>query len=131
MVWPAFFVALSLLMVGPAWAECTPKADTPQSIIEYFQKFNKPLPDQFCEHGGEAPEANGESAPEDNMAEAPPEDVPPPAYGDESPPPAYEPKPYELEPVPEPRPRYAERGIEFGPHHLEFRFPRFRFRWEY
>jgi hypothetical protein len=36
------------LFGGKAFADCVPSPDTPASVIEYFQKFNKPLPEQFC-----------------------------------------------------------------------------------
>ena len=49
-------IALSIagLFGGQALAECVPSPDTPASVIEYFQKFNKPLPEKFCakEHVG-------------------------------------------------------------------------------
>jgi hypothetical protein len=31
-----------------ALADCTASPDTPASVIEYFHKFDKPLPEQFC-----------------------------------------------------------------------------------
>ena len=36
------------LFGGQAFADCVPSPDTPASVIGYFQKFNKPLPEQFC-----------------------------------------------------------------------------------
>ena len=36
------------LLGGKAFADCVPSPDTPASVIEYFQKFNRPLPEQFC-----------------------------------------------------------------------------------
>jgi hypothetical protein len=43
---------LIVLLIGglgdEAFADCIPSPDTPASVIEYFQKFNKPLPEQFC-----------------------------------------------------------------------------------
>lgn len=36
------------LFGGQAFADCLPAPDTPASVIEYFQEFNKPLPEQFC-----------------------------------------------------------------------------------
>ena len=62
-----------------AWAQdynpgCTPKADTPQSILEYFKKFEKPLPEKFCLLA--VPEAAQEAQPEASekyTEEAPPE----------------------------------------------------------
>jgi hypothetical protein len=32
-----------------------PSPDTPASVIDYFQKFNKPLPEQFCAKEDAAP----------------------------------------------------------------------------
>ena len=42
----ALFIAA--LFSGKTFADCVPSPDTPASVIEYFQKFNKPLPEQFC-----------------------------------------------------------------------------------
>jgi hypothetical protein len=42
---------IALLIAGfsdKAFADCIPSPDTPASVIEYFQKFSKPLPEQFC-----------------------------------------------------------------------------------
>jgi hypothetical protein len=36
------------LLADKAFADCLPAEDTPASVIEYFQKFNKPLPEKFC-----------------------------------------------------------------------------------
>jgi hypothetical protein len=36
------------LLGDQAFADCLPAHDTPASVIEYFQKFNKPLPERFC-----------------------------------------------------------------------------------
>jgi hypothetical protein len=36
------------LLGDKAFADCLPAPDTPASVIEYFQRFNKPLPEQFC-----------------------------------------------------------------------------------
>ena len=36
------------LFCGRALADCLPAPDTPASVIEYFQRFNKPLPERFC-----------------------------------------------------------------------------------
>src|SRR6185369_7932181 len=36
------------LLGDKAFADCLPARDTPASVIEYFQRFNKPLPEQFC-----------------------------------------------------------------------------------
>ena len=36
------------LLGGIAFADCVPSPDTPASVIEYFQKLNRPLPEQFC-----------------------------------------------------------------------------------
>jgi hypothetical protein len=33
------------LFGGKAFADCVPSPDTPASVIEYFQKFNKLLPE--------------------------------------------------------------------------------------
>ena len=48
------------LFGGQAFADCAPSPDTPASVIDYFQKFNKPLPEKFCakEHAG--PQASDE-----------------------------------------------------------------------
>jgi hypothetical protein len=46
-----------------AFADCLPAHDTPASVIEYFQKFNKPLPEQFC--AKEAPPQASHEPPQD------------------------------------------------------------------
>ena len=44
-----FLIALLIAGFGDkAFADCVPSPDTPASVIEYFQKFDKPLPEQFC-----------------------------------------------------------------------------------
>jgi hypothetical protein len=44
-----FLIALLIAGFGDkAFADCVPSPDTPASVIEYFQKFDKPLPKQFC-----------------------------------------------------------------------------------
>jgi hypothetical protein len=45
------------LFGGQAFADCVPSPDTPASVIEYFQQFNKPLPERFCVKEHEAPQA--------------------------------------------------------------------------
>ena len=50
-----FFVAA--LFGDKAFADCVPSPDTPASVIEYFQKFNKPLPERFCAKELEAKKA--------------------------------------------------------------------------
>ena len=45
---------------GQAFADCAPSPDTPASVIEYFQKFNKPLPERFCAKEDAAPQASDE-----------------------------------------------------------------------
>src|SRR5262245_54796682 len=39
---------MAALFSGKAFADCVPSPDTPASVIEYLQKLNKPLPEQFC-----------------------------------------------------------------------------------
>jgi hypothetical protein len=56
---------IALLIVGfsdKAFADCVPSPDTPASVIEYFQKFDKPLPEQFCVKEA-APAQTSEDAP--------------------------------------------------------------------
>ena len=48
------------LLGGKAFADCVPSPDTPASVIEYFQKFNRPLPEQFCVKEDRAPHASEE-----------------------------------------------------------------------
>jgi hypothetical protein len=51
-----------------AFADCLPAPDTPASVIEYFQRFNKPLPEQFCAKEA-APQASEEPPQEPPQAE--------------------------------------------------------------
>jgi hypothetical protein len=59
---------ISFLIAGlfgdKAFADCLPARDTPASVIEHFQKFNKPLPERFCAK---------EAAPEASQAEEAPD----------------------------------------------------------
>jgi hypothetical protein len=48
---------IAILFDGKAFADCVPSPDTPASVIKYFQKFNKPLPEQFCAKEDAAPQA--------------------------------------------------------------------------
>jgi hypothetical protein len=108
---------------GKAFADCVPSPDTPASVIEYFQRFNKPLPEQFCAKEDAAPQAS----------EEPPQE-PPQAYEEAPEPPPldrrghYAQLPPEYVPVPEPiyPPPY---GV--WPRHFEFRSPRFEFEFGY
>jgi hypothetical protein len=67
------------LFSGQAFADCVPAPDTPASVIEYFEKFNKPLPEQFCTKKAAAPQASEE-----------PSQEPPQAYEDTPEAPAFE-----------------------------------------
>jgi len=51
------------LLGDKAFADCLPAQDTPASVIEYFQKFNKPLPEKFC--AKEAPPQASHEPPQD------------------------------------------------------------------
>ena len=57
-----------------AFADCLPAPGTPASIIEHFQRFNKPLPEQFCAKEA-APQASHEPPQESSQA--------PDQYGDD------------------------------------------------
>jgi hypothetical protein len=59
-----------------AFADCLPAPDTPASVIEYFQRFNKPLPEQFCAKEA-APQASEEPLQQPQAEEAPDQ------YGDD------------------------------------------------
>jgi hypothetical protein len=50
-----------------AFADCVPAPGTPASVIEYFQKANKPLPEQFCAKEAD-PQASYESPEESSQA---------------------------------------------------------------
>jgi hypothetical protein len=56
------------LFGGKAFADCVPSPDTPASVIEYFQKFNKPLPEQFCAKEDAAPQVSEEPSQEPPQA---------------------------------------------------------------
>ena len=55
-----WLIALSIagLFGGKAFADCVPSPDTPAPVIEYFQRLNKPLPEQFCAKEDAAPQAS-------------------------------------------------------------------------
>jgi hypothetical protein len=63
------------LFGGRAFADCVPSSDTPASVIEYFQKLNKPLPEKFCAKEHVAPQASDEPSRQPPQAY---EDVPKP-----------------------------------------------------
>ncbi len=63
------------LFGGQAFADCVPSPDTPASVIEYFQKFNKPLPEQFCAKEHLGPQSSDEPSRQPPQAD---EDVPNP-----------------------------------------------------
>jgi hypothetical protein len=52
------------LLGDKAFADCLPAQDTPASVIEYFQKFNKPLPEKFC--AKESPPQASHEPPQDS-----------------------------------------------------------------
>src|SRR6516225_144286 len=87
-----------------AFADCIPSPDTPASVIEYFQKLNKPLPEKFCAREAEPPQDS-----EQPSQEQPPQDSeqpsqePPQVYEDAPPPFERRGVPPEYLPVPEPR----------------------------
>jgi hypothetical protein len=68
------------LFGAQAFADCVPSPDAPASVIEYFQKFNKPLPEQFCAKEDAAPQASEEPSQDPPQAY---EDVPEPSPLDE------------------------------------------------
>jgi hypothetical protein len=92
------------LFAGKAFADCVPSPDTPASVIEYFQKLNKPLPEKFCAKEDAAPRASEKpSRREPPQASEQPSQEPPQA--DEDAPPQLERRglPPEYLPIPEPR----------------------------
>ena len=66
------------LLGDKAFADCLPARDTPASVIEYFQRFNKPLPEQFCAKEA-APQASHEPPQESSQTEEAPGQ-----YGDDN-----------------------------------------------
>jgi len=77
----SWLVALSVagLSSGQASADCVPSPDTPASVIEYFQKLNKPLPEKFCAKEDAAPRASEEPSQEPPQASEQPSQEPPQA----------------------------------------------------
>ena len=63
---------ITWLFGDKAFADCLPAPDTPASVIEYFQKSNKPLPEQFCAKEA-APQASEEPPQEPPQAEEAPD----------------------------------------------------------
>ena len=55
-----------------AFAACLPAPDTPASVIEHFQRFNKPLPEKFCSKEA-SPQASHEPPQESSQAEEAPD----------------------------------------------------------
>lgn len=61
-----------------AWAQdeygCTPRANTPQSVLDYFKKFNQPIPEQYCQSSRYTETPSEEPPTEAPIEEAPPTD---------------------------------------------------------
>ena len=91
------------LFSGNAFADCVPSPNTPASVIEYFQKLNKPLPEKFCAKEDVAPPASEEPSQEPPQASEQPSQEPPQANEDAPPPLAPRELPPEYLPIPEPR----------------------------
>ena len=113
---------IAWLFGGNAFADCVPSPDTPASVTEYFKRFNKPLPEQFCATEDADPQASEE-----------PSQQHPEAYEDSPEPPPLERRghyaqlPPEYVPVPDPYP--SPHGV--WPRHFEFRSPHFEFEFGY
>jgi hypothetical protein len=111
------------LFGGKAFADCVASPDTPASVIEYFKRFNKPLPEQFCTKEDSAPQASEE-----------PSQEPPQAYEDSPEPPPIDRRgghaqlPPDYLPIPEP-PYPPPYGV--WTRHFESRSPRSGFEWFY
>jgi hypothetical protein len=116
----ALFIA-GLFGGKAAFADCVPSPDTPASVIEYFQKFNKPLPEQFCAKEDAIPQASEERSQE-----------PPHTYEDAPPPLERRGHYSQLHPeyVPVPDPTYPP-PYDVWPRHFEGRSPRLGFEWFY
>ena len=71
-----------------AWAQeypgCTPRADTPQAILNYFQSYNTPLPESWCVIEGAPQEQPAEEVPQE-QAVVPEEQPPESQYSDVQP----------------------------------------------
>jgi len=67
-------------LIQPGQADCLPASNTPASVIEYFQRFNKPLPERFC-----AKEAASQASHEPPQDSSQTEDVPDQSGGDDGP----------------------------------------------
>ena len=99
--WPVGLL-IAGLFGGNAFADCVPSPDTPTSVIEYFQKLNKPLPEKFCAKEDAAPQPSEELSHEPPQDSEQPSQEPPQVYED-APPPLERRGPPEYLPVPEPR----------------------------
>ena len=64
--------------IQPRQDDCLPAPDAPASVIEYFQRFNKPLPERFCAKEA-APQASHEPPQDSSQTE----DVPDKSGGDD------------------------------------------------
>jgi len=86
-----------------AFADCVPSPDAPASVIEYFQKLNRPLPEKFCAKEDAAPRASEEPSQETPQASEQPSQEPPQANEDAPPPLERRGLPPQYLPIPEPR----------------------------
>ena len=68
---PFLIAGIVGLFGDKAFADCLPAPDTPASVIDYFQRFNKPLPEQYCAKEA-APQASEEPPQEPPQAEQAP-----------------------------------------------------------
>ena len=75
---------ISFLIAGlfgdKAFADCLPAPDTPASVIEHFQRFNKPLPERFCAKEAPSEASQAEEAPDQYGGDDGPGDGPSAQY---------------------------------------------------
>lgn len=105
---------------------CTPEAETPQAILDYFQKYDKPIPETYCQHVA-VPPIEEETPPLPDRAptvdELPPQAEPDMDEPEEemAPDPEWAPERHPLPPPVWPR-RNGELEIDVPGFHLELHF---------
>ena len=51
---------------------CTPKADVPDSLLKYFEKFKQPLPEKYCQSATVPPTVQEQQTIQEQQQEEPP-----------------------------------------------------------
>jgi hypothetical protein len=56
---------------------CTPKADVPDSLLKYFEKFKQPLPEKYCQSATVPPTVQEQQTIQEEQQQEDPQEGPP------------------------------------------------------